>query len=170
MRQRLNEGAFLRACCQTAPRTRCPHAAASQRVTRFCRSEGDQSAVAPQPPRSARRREVFAANSEPGRRRPTGRRLPAFGHRDQALALGQFPGGLARATDGFRLLAGLALGWFFIRLATLHLAKNARALHLLLEHPQSLIDVVVANEYLQNVSNRVAGAAMRAVDAAVNAF
>jgi hypothetical protein len=43
-------------------------------------------------------------------------------------------------------------------------------LHLLLEHPESLIDVVVANEYLQNVSNRVAGAAMRAVDAAVNAF
>jgi len=62
---------------------------------------------------------------------------------------------------------------FFIRLATLHLTKNALALHLLLEHAESLIDVVVANEYLQNVSNRVAGAPMRAVqdgDAAVNVF
>src|SRR6516164_4588953 len=121
------------------------------------------------PPRSARRRNVFAANSEPGRR-PTRRRLPLFRNGDQAFALRLFPCRLARATDGFRLLAGLALGWFFIRLATLHLTKNALALHLLLEHPESLIDVVVANEYLQNVSNRVAGAAMRADDAAVNAF
>src|SRR5215472_7332896 len=92
-------------------------------------------------------------NSEPGRRRPTGRGLPPLGHRDQAFALRQFPGSLARASDGFRLLAGLALGRFFIRLAALHLAKNALALHLLFEHPESLIDIVVSNEYLQNVSN-----------------
>src|SRR5262245_65229241 len=65
--------------------------------------------------------------------------------------MGQFPGGLTRAADGFCLLAGLALGWFFIRLATLHLSKNALALHLLLEDPESLIDIVVANEDLQNV-------------------
>jgi len=26
-------------------------------------------------------------------------------------------------------------------------------LHLLFEHPESLIDIVVSNEYLQNVSN-----------------
>src|SRR5215813_6202504 len=95
---------------------------------------------------------MFAANSErPGQRRPTGRGLALFGHGDQAFALGLFPGSLARASDGFRLLAGLALGRFLIRLATLHLTKNALALHLLLEHAESLIDVVVANEYLQNV-------------------
>src|SRR5262249_14383194 len=129
MRQRSNAGAFFCACRTPVPRTSC----------------------APPPPRSARRRNVFAANSEPGWRRPTGRSLPALGHGDQALALGQFPGSLARAADGFRLLAGLALGWFFIRLATLHLTKNALALHLLLEHPDSFIDVVVSNEYLQNV-------------------
>jgi len=106
------------------------------------------------------RRNMFAANSKPGQRRPSGRRLPPFGHRDQAFALGQFPGSLARASDGFCLLAGLALGRFFIRLATLHLTKNALALHLLFEDPESLIDIVVANEYLQNVSNRGAGAVM----------
>jgi len=96
---------------------------------------------------------MFAANLEPGRRRPTGGGLPLFRHRDQAFALGLFPGRLARAPDGFRLLAGLALGRLFIRLAALHLAKDALALHLLFEHPESLIDIVVSYEYLQNISN-----------------
>src|SRR5262249_24201205 len=138
MRQRLNAGALFCACRTPVPRTRC----------------------ATPPRRSARRRNVFAANSEPGRRRPTGRWLPLFVHRNQAFALGPFPGSLGRASDGFRLLAGLALGRFFIRLAALHLAKDALALHLLFEHPESLIDIVVANEYPQNVSNRGAGAVM----------
>ena len=96
---------------------------------------------------------LIAPISEPGQRRPTGRRLPLFRHGDQTFALGLFPGGLARAPDGFRLLAGLALGRFFVRLAALHLTKNALALHLLFEHPESLIDIVVSYEYLQNVSN-----------------
>src|SRR5262249_42959109 len=60
---------------------------------------------------------VFAANSErPGQRRPTGRRLPFFRHGDQAFALSLFPSSLARTSDGFRLLARLALRRFFIRL------------------------------------------------------
>jgi hypothetical protein len=96
---------------------------------------------------------VFAANSKPRRRRSTWRSLPLFGHRDQAFALGLFSGRLARTPDGFCLLAGLALGGFFIRLAALHLTKNALALHFLFEHPESLIDIVVSNEYLQNASN-----------------
>src|SRR5215467_5150598 len=100
----------------------------------------------------------FAANSEPGRRRPTGRTLPPFGHGDQAFALGQLPGGLARASDGFRLLARLAFRRFFIRPAALHLAKNALALQLLFKNPKSLIDIVVANEYLQNFFQSVVGA------------
>ena len=99
-------------------------------------------------------REIFGANSErPGRGRPARRKLSLFRHRDQAFALGLFPGRLARAPDGFRLLAGLALGRFFIRLAALHLTKNALALHLLLENPERLIDIVVANDDLQNISN-----------------
>src|SRR3954447_12207367 len=36
-----------------------------------------------------------------------------------------------------------------VRLARLHLPKDALALHLPLEHPQRLIDVVVANDDLQ---------------------
>jgi hypothetical protein len=98
---------------------------------------------------------VFRSKSErSGQPRPTRRRLPPFGQRDQAFALRQFPGSFARASDGFCLLAGFALGRFFVRLATLHLTKNALALHLLFEGPESLFDIVIANEYPQNVSNR----------------
>src|SRR6266436_8394983 len=96
---------------------------------------------------------MFAANSKRPGRRPTRRRFPLFRHGDQAFALCEFPGRLACAPDGFRLLAGLALGRFFIRLAALHLTKNALALQLLFEDPKSLIDIVVANDDLQNVSN-----------------
>src|SRR5262249_25556338 len=39
-------------------------------------------------------------------------------------------------------------------LAALHLTKDALALHLLLEDLERLIDIVVANEYLQMLSNR----------------
>src|SRR5215472_1938000 len=75
---------------------------------------------------------------------------------DQAFALSLFPGSLARTSDGFRLLTGLALRRFFIRLATLHLTKNALALQLLFEDPERLIDIVVANEYPQMFSDRAA--------------
>src|SRR5262249_37067426 len=77
---------------------------------------------------------VFRSKSErSGQPRPTRRRLPPFGQRDQAFALRQFPGSFARASDGFCLLAGFALGRFFVRFATLHFTKNALALHLLFE-------------------------------------
>src|SRR5262249_25539753 len=112
-------------------------------------------------------REMFAANSEqPGQRRPTRCIVPAFGHGDQAFALGQFPGSFARASDSFCLLTGFALGRFFVRLATPHLAKNALALHLLLQDPEGLIDIVVANEYLQMFSNRAAAALVGGRDVA----
>jgi hypothetical protein len=95
---------------------------------------------------------MVAASSKPGRR-PAGRGLALFRHGDQAFALRLFPRRLARAPDGFRLLAGLALGRFFIRLAAFHLTKNALALHLLFEDSQGLFNIVVANDDLQNVSN-----------------
>jgi hypothetical protein len=124
---------------------------------------------------SVRRAHFRASSERPTRRSPTGCVLPSLGHRNQALPLGQLPGGLPRAPDGFRLLAGLALRRFFIGLATLHLAKNALALHLLFQHPESLIDIVVANEYLQMFSNLAAGtvkASARRVDrpVGINAF
>src|SRR5438034_10721346 len=81
---------------------------------------------------------MVAANSKPGRR-PTGRGLPLFRHGDQAFALRLFPGRLARAADGLRLLAAHALGPFVIRLAALHLTKNALAFDVLLEHSESII-------------------------------
>jgi hypothetical protein len=69
-----------------------------------------------------------------------------------------FAGRLACPTDGLCFLPGLALRRFFIRFAALHLAKDALALHLLLENPESLIHVVVANKYLQTFSDRVVAA------------
>jgi hypothetical protein len=60
--------------------------------------------------------------------------------------------GLSGAPNGFGLLAGLALGGLLIGLALPHFPEDAFALHLLLQHPQGLIDVVVANEYLQTRS------------------
>src|SRR6266545_3791369 len=79
----------------------------------------------------------FAANSVPGRRAARCDLL-ALGHGDQAFALRQFPRRFARAPDRFRLLAGLALRRFFIRLAALHLTKDALALQLLFEHLEGL--------------------------------
>src|SRR5262249_45653315 len=74
-----------------------------------------------------------ANNSErPGPPEGTARVLPAFGARNKTFALSLFPGCLACSSNGFCLLASLALGRFFIGLAALHLAKNPLALHLLL--------------------------------------
>jgi hypothetical protein len=75
---------------------------------------------------------------------------------DQALALSLFPGRFPRSADRLCFLARPTLRRLFISLATFHLAKNALALHLLLQDPESLIDVVIANEYLQMFSNRAA--------------
>jgi hypothetical protein len=69
-----------------------------------------------------------------------------------------FAGCLACPADGFCFLPGFALRRFFIRFPALHLAKDALALHLLLENPESLIHVVVANKYLQTFSDRVVAA------------
>src|SRR5215207_2897421 len=63
---------------------------------------------------------------------------------DRCLALS-----FARPAHGFRLLAGFALRGLLVGFARLHLAEDAFALHLLFEHPERLIDVVVANEDLQ---------------------
>src|SRR5262249_40126693 len=108
-------------------------------------------------------RNVFRSSERSGQPRPTRRRLPPFGQRGQAFALRQFPGSFARPSDGFCLLAGFALGRFFVRLATLHLTKNALGLHLLFEGPESLFDIVIANEY---VSNRAAAALVGGRDVA----
>src|ERR1700726_3042774 len=72
---------------------------------------------------------------------------PGF-HWQQALALQLLAGELAGAADGFRLLADSALGGLFVMAAELHLAEHALALHLLLQHLERLVDIVVTDENL----------------------
>jgi hypothetical protein len=97
----------------------------------------------------------FQTGSErSGSRQRTAGILSALGSGNETFALCLLPGELARASDGLALLAILALGRLLIGLSALHLTKNALALHLLLEHPECLIDIVVANKYLQMFSNR----------------
>src|SRR5437879_3404321 len=69
-------------------------------------------------------------------------------HRQQALALHLFALEFARTADGFRLLPHSPLGGFFVMAAELHLAENALALHLFLEHSERLVDIVVTYENL----------------------
>ena len=72
-------------------------------------------------------------------------------HRQQTLALQLFAGELAGAADGFRLFPDSPLGGFFIMAAEFHLAEYPLALHLLLQHPEGLVDIVVADENLHAV-------------------
>jgi hypothetical protein len=59
-----------------------------------------------------------------------------------------FAGELAGATDGFRLLPDSLLRGFLVMLTELHLAEDAFALHLLLQHLEGLVDIVVTDENL----------------------
>jgi hypothetical protein len=89
--------------------------------------------------------------------------------RQQAFALGPLAGQLARAAHGFGLFARPFLRRLFVMVAPLHFPKRAFALHFFLQRFQRLIDVVVANENLnQDPSsgmmlrkNRFASAARR---------
>ncbi|MDQ1193239.1 hypothetical protein QE419_002005 [Brevundimonas vesicularis] len=69
----------------------------------------------------------------------------------QALALHALARQLASATDGFGLLTGaLFRGLLEVHVA-LHFTEAALALHLLLQGFERLVDVVVANENLNQV-------------------
>ena len=70
----------------------------------------------------------------------------------EAFALHALACQLARTAHRLGLLARLALGRLLVITAEFHFAEDALALHLFLERAQSLIDVVVANEYLDDVS------------------
>src|SRR5690606_10785943 len=75
-------------------------------------------------------------------------RAPA-GHKP--LALGALARELAGAAHGLGLLARPLLGGLLVMAAHLHFAEDALAPHLLLERPESLIDIVVADENLHVV-------------------
>ncbi len=74
-------------------------------------------------------------------------------HRQQAFALQLLAGELARAAHSFGLFADLLLGGLFIMTAELHFAENTLTLHLLLQHLEGLIDIVIANENLHAASS-----------------
>ena len=76
-------------------------------------------------------------------------------HRQQTLALHLFAGEFASAADGFRFLPDSLLGGFFVAAAELHLAEDALALHLFLQHPEGLVDIVVTDENLHGRSSSI---------------
>ena len=65
------------------------------------------------------------------------------------FTLGALAGQLAGATDGLGLLASLLFGGLLVVVAQLHLAEDAFALQLFLERAQRLVNIVIANDYLQ---------------------
>src|SRR5690606_16237017 len=97
------------------------------------------------------------SRAESGGRRSAGRCGAAGGRLalrlgQQALPLRLLARELAVAAHGLGLLAGTLLRRLLIGATRLHLAENALALHLLLQHPESLIDIVIADKYLQRSS------------------
>jgi hypothetical protein len=77
--------------------------------------------------------------------------LGAGGHRKETLTLRLFARNLARPAHGFARLAGPALGGLLIGAAALKFAKETLALKLLLQDLECLVDVVVADEDLQDL-------------------
>lgn len=71
---------------------------------------------------------------------------------EETFALGALTGQLACAADGFSLFARLLLGGLFKVVAAFHLAEETFTLHLFLKRFQCLIDIVVANDDLNDGS------------------
>jgi hypothetical protein len=99
---------------------------------------------------------VFEPRTRKGKRSTTphmsnAARLPSPRCGEEAFALCPFARELAHAADRLRLLSRPSLRRLFIESLALHLAEDALALQLLFQHPQGLINVVVANQYLQGL-------------------
>ena len=62
---------------------------------------------------------------------------------------------LACPANRLGLFSGPLLGWFFVGTTALHFAPQALALHFLLQRFQGLLDVVIADTYIQNDSLKV---------------
>lgn len=85
---------------------------------------------------------------EPGRLMPSGLSLGS----EQPFALRLLARELARPANRLGPLTSAALGRLLVMLPKLHFAKNALALHLLLQRAERLIDIVVTDSYLHSVS------------------
>jgi hypothetical protein len=77
----------------------------------------------------------------------------AFGHRQKPVALRLLAGQFMRAANGFGPLAGALFRGLLVSAALLHFAKDALALHLLLQRTKRLLDIVVANQNLHAFSD-----------------
>ena len=73
------------------------------------------------------------------------------GGSNQAFTLCPLARELTRPADCFGFFSGRFLRWFFVEPSTLHLAEDAFPLHLPFQHPESLVDIVVADQYLQEM-------------------
>jgi len=67
----------------------------------------------------------------------------------QTLTLHLLADSLAGTPDRFGLFAGLALGRLLVSLPLPHLTKHTLALHFLFQNAQGLLNVVIADKYLQ---------------------
>jgi hypothetical protein len=86
-----------------------------------------------------------------GRFRDGGKRLQALADQaslDGAFALQPLANELAGPADGFRLLAGALFRGLLIEFPAFHFPERAFALHLLLERAQGLLDIIVADNDL----------------------
>jgi hypothetical protein len=70
--------------------------------------------------------------------------------RKQAFALSEFPRGLFSPTDPLALLSHPFLRRFFIGSPPLYFTEQPFALEFLLQDPQGLFNIVVANENFQS--------------------
>ena len=75
-----------------------------------------------------------------------------LGLRQQAFALGALASQFPRPADGFSFLARLPFGGLLEMVAALHLPEETFALHFLLQRFQRLVDVVVADNDLNDVA------------------
>ncbi|MCY1372855.1 hypothetical protein D9M69_600920 [compost metagenome] len=67
---------------------------------------------------------------------------------DETFTLRALASQLACAANGFSLFTGALFRWLFIVATHLHFAEDTFALHLFLESAESLINIVIADEYL----------------------
>src|SRR5262249_24027878 len=92
--------------------------------------------------------ETRAERSAAGVRRSSGQQTDAGEGGLVALAFHALALQLAEAAHGLGALAGLLFRRLLEMPAELHLAEYALALHLLLQRPKGLVDVIVANDNL----------------------
>jgi hypothetical protein len=83
-------------------------------------------------------------NGRSARRSRCGHRLDG----DEAFSLGTLAGQLAGAANGLSLFAGALFGRLLVMAAHLHFTEDAFTLQFLFQSAESLINIVVTNEYL----------------------